>query len=70
MATEYLRRYTSLASALHVLQTRSLTLLSPEKWDDRNDRNFMAAYGRTQKASSILALCFSEAGETYCYDPR
>ena len=44
MTEHTLRRYTNLASALHILQNRCLTLLSPETWDDRNDAYFMSEY--------------------------
>ncbi len=60
-----LRRYTTLSSALHILQNRCLTLLSPDKWDDRNDAYFLSQYRRRSGAGSVLALCFAEAPETY-----
>lgn len=60
-----LRRYTTLSSALHVLQNRCLTLLSPDKWDDRNDAYFLSQHRRRSGAGSVLALCFAEAQETY-----
>lgn len=59
------RRYTTLSSVLHVLQTRSLTLVSPMTWDDRNDAFFMAQYRHRKHFASVLALCFAEASETY-----
>lgn len=60
-----LRRYTNLASALHILRTRSITLLPPDSWDDRNDRALMAAYKAKKQYKTVLALCFSQAAETY-----
>lgn len=60
-----LRRYTDLSSLFAILRNREITLLSPSSWDDRNDRNLMDAYKRTNKLTTLLALCFSEAGETY-----
>ena len=60
-----LRRYTSLSSALHILQNRCLTLLSPDKWDDRNDAYFLNQHRRRSGAGSVLALCFAAAPETY-----
>lgn len=62
---EIIRRYTNLASALHILRARSITLLAPDSWDDRNDRALMAAYKRKKKFRTVLALCFSQAAETY-----
>ena len=60
-----LRRYTSLPAVLHLLHTKQITLLSPASWDDRNDAFFMSEYKRCQDVKSVLALCFSEANETY-----
>lgn len=60
-----LRRYTNLAATLHILRNRCLTLLNPASWDDRNDAFYMARYKERIGASSVLALCFAEASETY-----
>lgn len=59
------RRYTNLASLIHILHTRSITLLNPATWDDRNDSYFMSEYKRIKKAKSVLALCFANKQETY-----
>lgn len=64
-SSSVLRRYTNLSSTLHLLQNRSLTLLNPSSWDDRNDAFFVAEYKRCVGAMSVLALCFAEARETY-----
>jgi hypothetical protein len=60
-----LHRYTNLVSAIHILQTRSITLLNPATWDDRNDAYFMAEYKRKLQTKTILALSFAERGESY-----
>ena len=60
-----LRRYTSLPSLLHLLRKREITLLSPEKWDDKNDAFFMSEFKKRKNLKSVLALCFTEAHETY-----
>jgi hypothetical protein len=60
-----LRRYTNLAATIHVLQSRSITLLNPIFWDDRNDAYFMNSYRERKGAKTVLALCFAEAFETY-----
>ena len=65
MARITLRRYTNLAAALHVLQNRSLTLLSPSTWDDRNDAFFMSEHKKRKRALSVLAVCFAGVDETY-----
>jgi hypothetical protein len=44
MAAPILKRYTTLSSALDVLENKRLTLLDPAKWDDRNDTYFIELY--------------------------
>lgn len=65
MTERTFRRYTNLASLLHILRNRCLTLLSPETWDDRNDAFFMAEYKRIKKLKSVLAICLAVREETY-----
>ena len=60
-----LRRYTSLASLLALLQDEKLTLLSPGFWEDRNDAFYMSQYKTRKDLKTLLALCFSESDETY-----
>ena len=59
------RRYTDLAATIHLLREKSITLLNPATWDDKNDAYFMAEYKRHKKAKTLLALCFAECKETY-----
>lgn len=61
----YLRRYTDLPALLHMLSTKQITLLDPKTWDDRNDSFFMTLYKEQKGLRSILALCFTQAPETY-----
>jgi len=65
MTENTMRRYTNLASALHILHNRSLTLLSPETWDDRNDTFLMSEYKRLKGAKTVLAICIADREETY-----
>lgn len=60
-----LRRYTSLASLLALLQDKKLTLLSPSLWEDRNDAFYMGEYKTKKGLLTLLALCFTESDETY-----
>ena len=60
-----LRRYTSLASLLALLQDRKLTLLSPSLWEDRNDAFYMGEYKSRKDLQTLLALCFTESDESY-----
>ena len=63
LAKVTLRRYTNLASAIHMLDRKVITLLSPAYWDDRNDAYVLNKERSTAK--SVLALCFAETFETY-----
>lgn len=65
MTEKTFRRYTNLASAIHILQTKTITLLSPSSWDDENDRYFLNKYKEKKRLQSLLALCFAETSETY-----
>ena len=61
----YLRRYTDLPALLHLLASKQITLLDPKTWDDKNDSYFMSVYKDRKAMKSVLALCFSQAPETY-----
>jgi len=58
-------RYTDLPATIHLLETKSITLLNPKTWDDKNDAFFLNQYKRQKKAKSVLTLCFSKAKEKY-----
>lgn len=62
---KFVRRYTTLSSALDTLVHQRLVLLSPSKWDDTNDVEFMELYRAHADAKSVLALCCAMASETY-----
>ncbi len=61
----YLRRYTHLPAALHMLRNRTLTLLDPSTWDDSNDSFYVSEYKRRKKLKTALAVCLSGSDETY-----
>src|SRR5437773_1477218 len=67
MATrnDYLRRYTDLPALIYLLTQEKLTLLDPESWDDSNDSHYLALYREKEKLKSVLAVCFTQADETY-----
>ncbi len=48
-----------------MLRSRTITLLNPGTWDDRNDAYFMAEYKRVKDLKTLLALCFADVQETY-----
>jgi len=58
-------RYTDLPATIHLLESKSITLLNPETWDDSNDAFFLNQYKCQEKAESVLALCFSKALDKY-----
>lgn len=60
-----LHRYTSLPALLHLLRHQRLTLLSPDKWEDKNDVYYMDAYKKLLNYSCVLAVCFAEGSETF-----
>jgi hypothetical protein len=65
MADEVLRRYTDLPALIYLLSQRRLTLLDPRSWDDSNDSHYLELYREKQGLATVLALCFTQAGETY-----
>lgn len=60
-----MRRYTDLPALLYMLRRRTITLLNPQSWDDRNDSYFLEVYKRRNNLLSVLALCFSEERDSY-----
>jgi hypothetical protein len=65
MTIESLRRYTSLPVLLDILNKKSLTLLDPQSWDDKNDSYFIELYKKAFHFDTVLALCFVESSEKY-----
>lgn len=62
--TNHLHRYTNFASALDILHNKRITVLSPAKWADRNDRVCLEVYQERKELGSLLALCFTRSAET------
>lgn len=60
-----LRRYTNLPVLLDLLAEKRLTLVNPSGWVDKNDSFYLEQYRLGLNAKSVLALCLSEAGETF-----
>ncbi|MCC6279946.1 MAG: hypothetical protein IT262_05065 [Saprospiraceae bacterium] len=60
-----LKRYTQLPQLLHILQTRTITFLSPMIWDDKNDSYFIEKYKKDKGIKSVLALCMTNSAATY-----
>jgi len=62
--TKHLNRYTTLPVLIDLLRRKKLVLLSPDKWDDRNDAEVMLEYKKRKKLKHLYAVCFSEGEET------
>lgn len=60
-----LKRYTELPFVLQLLHSKKLTLVNPSAWDDKNDSHFVQAYRDRKGLGSVLALCLTEAQQTY-----
>lgn len=65
MSTSSLWRYTDLPALVYLLSKRQITLLDPQTWDDGNDSHYLSVYRSKKKLESVLALCFTQAHETY-----
>lgn len=65
MSNEFLRRYTDIPALTYLLTKKKITLLDPKFWDDSNDSHYLSLYKQKNKLKSLLALCFTEADETY-----
>ena len=65
MASDKLVRYMDLQYVLQMLQSKSLTLLNPSSWDDKNDAHYVECYRNKKNLTSVLALCMTEASQTY-----
>ncbi|MDQ0138117.1 hypothetical protein J2T08_006062 [Neorhizobium galegae] len=65
MASNILRRYTSISAVVDILRRKELPLLDPQTWDDRNDRHFMALYKQARALGGLHGLCAAQCPETY-----
>ena len=61
---KYLKRFTTLPVLIDLLRRKKIVLLSPEKWEDRNDAEIMLEYKKREKLEHLYAVCFSEGDET------
>jgi len=65
MSSKFLRRYADLPALLYLLNEAKITFLDPATWDDQNDAHYLAMYKQKRKLASLLAVCFTQANETY-----
>lgn len=59
------RHYTNLSALIHLLRSKTITLVSPFHWDDEIDVHFMQEYKRRKKLRAIRAICFAQSRETF-----
>lgn len=64
-ATNSLRRFTTIGSAIDTLRNKRIAFVDPERWDDRNDAEYMRIYKEECELDSLKALCCTESPETY-----
>jgi hypothetical protein len=62
--SKVLNRYTTLPVLIDLLRRKKLVLLSPDKWEDRNDAEVMLEYKKRRKLRHLYAVCLSEGDET------
>jgi hypothetical protein len=65
MSEDYLKRFTDVPALIYLLSHRAITLLDPKSWDDTNDSHYLSVYKEEKSLKTVLALCFTEASETY-----
>ena len=65
IARTRLKRFTTIGSAIDLLRNKRIAFLDPEKWDDRNDAEFMRLYKVKEKCESLKALCCTQSPQTY-----
>lgn len=58
-------RYTHLPALLHMLKTRTITLLDPDTWEDRNDARYLAIFKEKSGLQAVHALCMTQVPETF-----
>lgn len=63
--TNILRRYTSLAALIDMIQRQTISFMNPAFWDDRNDAFSLERFRQVEELGSVLALCLTGADETY-----
>jgi hypothetical protein len=63
--SEFLNRFTTLPVVLHILSTKSITLLESTHWEDRNDAYYLERYQKERDLNTLLAACFSTKRETF-----
>lgn len=61
----FLNRYTTLPVLIDMIAEKRLTLISPEKWEDRNDAHFIEVFRQKKNFKSVLGICFSSTRETF-----
>jgi hypothetical protein len=58
-------RYTDLSTLFYLLGECKLTLLNPNRWDDKNDSYCLRQFRKANGYKTVLALCFVQSPERY-----
>lgn len=64
LVSNKLNRFTTLPFLIELLKTKKLMLLSPKTWEDHNDTDILMEYKHRQNIVGLLAICFTDKGET------
>lgn len=59
------RRYTEVRWLVEMLENRTIALLSPDSWEDKNDQLMLATYKECRRLGTVQALCLTTRGETH-----
>ena len=59
-----LRRFTTIGAAIDTLRNKRVVFLGPEKWDDRNDAEFMRLYREDHITGKLSFKPEEESGGT------
>jgi hypothetical protein len=60
-----LRRYTDLSTLFYLLAECKVTLLNPNRWDDKNDSYCLRQFRKAKGHKTVFALCFVQSSERY-----
>ena len=59
------RRSTEIQWLVAMLENRTIALLPPDSWEDKNDQLMLATYKDCKRLGTVQALCLTSRGETH-----
>lgn len=60
-----IRRFATIGSVIDTLRNKRVAFVDPERWDDKNDAEYMRLYKESCGCTNLKALCCTESRETY-----